>query len=404
MRILFDGRGVREQSDGLGNYVRRLLTALLSIDETNEYIVLMNRTLADDLARANLLDRPNLRPVVTSTPFMGAAQQLQIPRLARRLGPVSVYHYPHFDLPVFAHPRSVVTIYDLNHLSFPEYFDSFRPLKRLYSFQTTRWTIAKATEIITISNTTKSHLLQRFPWLDPRKVTVIYFGANEAFRTPPDPERLRAFRRKFQLGDGRFILYVGTHRAHKNLTHLLEAYRRLSAQSASPHELLLVGAPKDDGDLRAHIAALGLSGRVKALGHIADEEMPLAYRVADVFAFCSLSEGFGMPLLDAMVSGVPIVTSNLGAMAEVVGDSAVLVDPFTVESIADGLMRVLESEALRHQLIALGLERATHFTWEAAARKTLELYARASGAAPTALDGAAPSSSDAVAAVDCALR
>ena len=404
MRILFDGRGVRERSDGLGNYVRRLLASLLSIDQTNEYVVLMTRTLANDLAQADLLDHPNLRPVVTPIPFMGAAQQLQIPQLARRLGPMSVYHYPHFDLPLAAHPRSVVTIYDLNHLSFPEYFDSLRPLKQLYSFQTTRWTISRAREIIAISNTAKSHLLQRFPWLDPQKVTVIYFGANEAFRTPPDPERLRAFRQKFQLGEGCFILYVGTHRAHKNLDRLLEAYRRLAVESACPHGLLLVGSPKDDGDLQAQIAALGLGERVKALGHIADDELPLAYRVADVFAFCSLSEGFGMPLLDAMVSEVPIVTSNLGAMAEVAGESAVLVDPFTVESIADGLARVLGSEALRRRLIAAGVERATRFTWEAAARKTVELYARASGAAPATQGRAAQRPLVGVAPVDCALR
>ena len=404
MRILFDGRGVRERSDGLGNYVRRLLTSHLSIDQTNEYVVLMNRTVADDLAHAGLLDHPNLRPVVTSIPFMGAPQQLQIPQLARRLGPVSVYHYPHFDLPLAAHPRSVVTIYDLNHLSFPEYFDSLRPLKQLYSFQTARWTISRAREIIAISNTTKSRLLQRFPWLDSQKVTVIYFGANEAFRTPPDPGRLRAFRQKFQLGEGRFILYVGTHRAHKNLARLLEAYRRLAVESACPHGLLLVGSPKDDGDLQARIAALGLNGRVKVLGHITDEELPLAYRVADVFAFCSLSEGFGMPLLDAMVSETPIVTSNLGAMAEVAGESAVLVDPFTVESIAEGLMRVLDSEALRRRLTASGVERAARFTWDAAARQTLDLYARASGAAATALGSTAQRSSDAAAPVACALR
>ena len=111
-----------------------------------------------------------------------------------------------------------------------------------------------------------------------------------------------------------------------------------------------------------------------------------------------------MPLLDAMVSEVPIVTSNLGAMAEVAGESAVLVDPFTVESIAEGLMRVLGSEALRRRLTASGVERAARFTWEAAARKTLELYARVSGAAPTALGSPAQRSSDAAAPLDCALR
>jgi len=375
MRILFDARGVQGWSDGLSNYVRHILMSLLTVDRTNEYVVLLAPAFRKDLEAAGLLEHPNVHVVLTSIPFMGLAQQVRVPWLARRLPPADVYHYPHFDMPFLAHPRSVVTIYDLNHISFTGYFDSQRRLKQFYSYWTTRLSLVKASRIITISNTTKSEFLKRFPSLDPRKISVVYFGLNENFQTSPSADRVLAFRVKYRLGNDRFILYVGTQRPHKNLDRLLEAFARLRRQSSFPHKLLLVGSTKENGRFRELSKARAIDGIVRHLGYLPEEELPLAYRVADAFVFCSLSEGFGMPLLEAMASQVPIVTSNVGAMAEIAGDSALLVDPFSPEAIADGLHRLLTSDRLRQDLALRGLQRVREFAWEAAARKTLEVYA-----------------------------
>ena len=147
------------------------------------------------------------------------------------------------------------------------------------------------------------------------------------------------------------------------------------------HHLLLVGSLRPRGSVVSLIDQLGLRSCVRILGHVADAELPLAYRVADVFAFCSLSEGFGIPLLEAMVSGVPVVTSSCGAMAEVAGEAARLVDPHSADSIAEGLSAVLSSETVRRGLIERGRRRAQAFQWEETARQTLAVYRQAAGQA-----------------------
>ena len=374
MRILFDARGVQDRSDGMSNYVRHILTGLIRMDTTNEYVVLLTTAFRNELEQIGLLERPNVHPLVTSIPFMGLSQQVRLPAVVRRLPGVSLYHYPHFDMPILVHPRGIVTIYDLNHINFAAYFDSLRPLKRGYSLGTTWLSLRRAAHIITISHATKRQLLNRFPWLDPCKVTVTYFGVSETFRATPSPEKLAAFRRKYHLADDRCILYVGTDRPHKNLDRLLAAYARLRRDRRIAHKLLLVGASQQDSLGQDHGAAREANDGVVRLGYVPEDELPLAYRIAEVFVFCSLSEGFGMPLLEAIASGVPVVTSNVGAMAEIVGDSAQLVDPFSVESITEGLAGVLSSEALRRALTAKGVERVQRFRWEEAARKTLEVY------------------------------
>ena len=377
MRILFDARGVRDQSDGLSNYVRHILSALLRIDGENEYVVLVGPTLMDEFSQGRWQARPNLRLVMTRCPFMGLAQQVQIPWLVGRLAPATLYHYPHFDMPLLAHPCSVVTIHDLNHVNFSAYFDSHKRLKQSYSFCTTALSVRRARHIFAVSQTTKTQLLVKFPWLDPQKISVTYEGPGAGFTTPPYPDRVAEFRRKFDLGEARYILYVGTDRTHKNLGRLLEAYQRLRQGGQVSQRLLLVGSLRQDGDVARMITQLGLAPFVRQLGHVADEELPLVYRVADAFAFCSLSEGFGIPLLEAMASEVPIVTSNFGAMAEVAGDGAQLVDPFSAASIAEGLHRVLTSETLRAELIAKGRKRSQRFCWEETARQTLAVYRKA---------------------------
>lgn len=376
MRIAFDARGVQRWSDGLSTYVLQTLTHLLRVDRRNEYVILMGAGVRRQLEPLGLLGGSQVYPLITEVPFMGPAQHAAISWLVRRAR-ADVYHYPHFDMPLLAHPRSIATVYDLNHIGFTGYFDSLRALKRGYSLATTTATLAAARHVITISNTTKSELLRRFPWLNPGKVSVIYIGLCDAFRADPTATQLEAFRKKFQLGGDRFILYVGTHRPHKNLDRLLAAYASLRQGGHVPHKLLLVGVTNEPGRLEQMIAAHGLAGQVTHLGYLSPEELPMAYRVSEVFSFCSLSEGFGIPLLEAMASRVPVVTSNIGAMAEVASDSAVLVDPFSTDAIAEGLRRVLTSEPLRRELIARGLKRVSEFAWDTAARKTLAIYAAA---------------------------
>ena len=379
MHILFDARCIQHQSDGLSNYVRHLLGALLRFDTDNYYWVLLSPFVRDELSKAGLLEHPRLHIIVTQIPFMGPLQQIGIPLLVRRLPPMDVYHYPHFDLPLFAHDHSVITIYDLNHICMRGYFDRLRGLKRAYSLATTQLSLRRARHVITISCASKAALLERFSWLCPDMISVTYFGLSELFQTAPATERVTEFRRRFNLGDDRFALYVGTDRAHKNLDRLIRAYAKVRRQGSFPHKLLLAGSFSGNGRFSRTVEDLGLKDAVRHLGYVSDDDLPLAYRVADVFAFCSLSEGFGLPLIEAMACGVPVVTSNIGAMAEVTADCGVVVNPLSVDDIAQGLCSVLSSATLRQQLVVKGLERIRGFTWEQTASKTLEVYRRICG-------------------------
>ena len=384
MRILFDARGVQARSDGMSNYVRAILAGLLSADRETAYTILLTPAFRSELQAAGLLERSNVRAVETSIPFMGAAQQVWMPALVRRLGPSHVYHYPHFDLPTLAHPNSVVTIYDLNHINFPAYFGSQRRLKRWYSWVTTHASARRARHVITISEHTKRQLLERFTWLTPGDVTVTHFGVEARFLTPPAPERLRAFRQKFALGDARYLLYVGTHRPHKNLERVVKAYAQLRGRGEVTQQLLLVGSPGGSEAVPRLVRALRLEDAVRLIGYVPDEELPLVYRVADAFVFCSLSEGFGMPLLEAMASGVPVVSSAIGAMAEIAADSALLVDPYSIERIAEGMATLAQSDAARRAFAARGAERVQRFSWDDAVARTLGVYRAVAGDQPGA--------------------
>ena len=375
MHVVFDARGIQDRSDGMSNYLRAMLRGLARQRTSDRYTVLLQAAARQQPIWAELAGSPHMTLVSTTVPFMGLAQQAAIPRLLRRLPAVDLYHYPHFDLPVGAHRRSVVTIYDLNHVTLPGYFDSSRWLKRWYSRSTTAMTVRVAQQIITISEWSRQRLLERFSRLDPSRVTAIHFGVDAHFQRQLDDATVRAFRRRHGLGEDRFILYVGTHRPHKNVARLVQAYGRLRA--GIPHKLLLIGSSKGRSALAVLIQSLHLDDAVRLIPYLADEDLPLAYRVADVFAFCSLSEGFGLPLLEAMASGVPVVTSDRGAMMEVTDGSAVYVDPTSVDAIAEGLHRVLGSPMLAEQLSARGRARAQQFRWEQTVHRTLAVYRHA---------------------------
>lgn len=382
MRVVFDARAVGARADGLSNYIRALLDGFAAQRGPDEFIVLAGPELCREAAARAQPGVGSLRWVETPVRFMGLGQQVRMPAVLRRLRPTDLYHYPHFDLPLWAHPRSVVSIYDVNHLTFDGYFRSQRLLKRAYSWAATRASVERARSIITISEHTKQQLLERFPQLDPGHVQVIYFGVDDRFWREPADEEVAAFRRRHGLGQERVILYVGTHRPHKNVRRLVEAYALLRRDGAVHHPLVLVGSADAGGTVGRHVQALGLTGAVRLLGHLGDQELPLAYRIADAFVFCSLSEGFGMPLLEAMASDVPIVTSRFGAMAEVAGGCSILVDPYAAPAIAEGIVRVLEPGPLRRDLIARGAARAAQFRWEDTVRRTLDVYRGACGAEP----------------------
>lgn len=364
MRIAIDIRKLHDF--GIGTYVRNLVRHLARIDHETEYVLLCGRA---DCAVVRELGA-NFRPVAENSPAYSLAEQLHVPISLLREG-IDLFHSPHYVLPPLTPCRSIVTIHDCIHLMFPQYL----PNRLAYVYaRATMWMAAKrADRILTVSNASKRDILRFFD-VPESKIAVIPNAIDERFgEAPPDTEVVRV-RERYQL-DAQFVLYAGNIKPHKNVERLIDALHRLHQDGFAELRLLVIGDEiTRHAALRRAVHRYGLHKFVRFHGFVPDQTLAVLYRLAAAFVFPSLYEGFGLPPLEAMASGTPVVTSNVSSLPEVVGDAAVLVDPYDAASIADGIRRVLTDEALRRELTARGLERARQYSWERSVRRIREIY------------------------------
>ena len=289
-----------------------------------------------------------------------------------------VYHAPHYVLPPAVSCASVVTIHDCIHLMFPQYL----PSRMAYAYaRSVMWAAARrAQSIITVSEASKRDILHFFN-VPPEKVVVVPNAIDERFLVPPPDIELARVRERYQLQHG-FVLYAGNIKPHKNLVRLIEAFSQIRQGPFQELKLLIIGDQISKlPALRRAVHQLKLHKHVRFLGYIPDETLAVLYRSAEVFVFPSLYEGFGLPPLEAMASGTPVVTSNTSSLPEVTGGAAVLVDPYDVGSIVDGVRRVLTDPSLAAELRRKGPLRAREFSWARSVAKTKALYEARGGAA-----------------------
>ncbi|MDH4066569.1 MAG: glycosyltransferase family 4 protein, partial [Acidobacteriota bacterium] len=255
---------------------------------------------------------------------------------------------------------------------------SCHPVRRLVlNRPLMRAAIRGADAIVTVSHSARRDLLRLHP-VDPERVTVVHEAASPAFRPVTDPARLDTVRRRHGL-PARFVLYVGTIEPRKNLPRLLEAFAR-ARRGGLPHRLVCVGPYGwASRDLAGHVVQLGLVDQVLFTGYVPFEDLPAIYSLADLFVFPSLYEGFGLPVVEAMACGTPVVTSASSSLAEIAGDAAMTVDPTSIDALAEAIGRLGRDADLRRALSALGLARAESFSWAQAAREMLAVYRRAAG-------------------------
>ena len=266
--------------------------------------------------------------------------------------------------PVFMHEQ-VVTVHDVVPIDRPEWFSKGKAA--LYRFVTPRL-VSRAARLITISEYSKQRLIECLG-ADERRISVIPNGVDARFTQQANADVLQ-MRSRLRLPEGRYVLSIGTLEPRKNLPRLLLAWTKIADQL--PEDVWLVLSGKHDGAaLLAQCPSLSaLPARVFITGHVPDELLPALYSGALAFVFPSLYEGFGLPPLEAMACGVPVLAGHVTSLPEVIGDAGLLVDPYRTEEIADGLLALIEDDALRETLTIKGLERARQFSWEETARKT----------------------------------
>jgi glycosyltransferase involved in cell wall biosynthesis len=366
MRVAIDARKLHDF--GIGTYIRNLLRHLARIDHDTEFVLLCTEA---DLGVAAQLG-PNFRSVLEPAPNYSVREQIHVPWVLRRERP-DLFHAPHYVLPAAIHCNSVVTIHDCIHLMFPQYL----PNRMAYAYARAQmWTAAHRSDcILTVSDASKRDILHLFN-IPPEKIVVVYNAIDAHFSVTPPPDAVARVRERYQL-DHRFLLYVGNIKPHKNLVRLIEAFSELRTGDLEDLKLLIIGDEISKlPALRLAVHRHKLHKHVRFLGYVPDDQLAVLYRLAAVFVFPSLYEGFGLPPLEAMASGTPVVVSNVSSLPEVVGDAAVLEDPHDIDSIVDGLRCVLTNPARAEDMRRKGLERSREFSWERSVARTLEVYKR----------------------------
>lgn len=294
-------------------------------------------------------------------------EQLCQPFCARGL---HLLHAPVYVSPLVAPCPTVVTIHDLSFMKLPQVF---RATKRSYLRLFTRLSARRAERVIVVSENTRrdAALLLGIPL---ERIVVIPNGVDDTFHPIRDRERIAAFRRKRDVPD-RIILFVGTIEPRKNVGTLIRAYARLKEKGTVEHKLVIGGSKGWMFEpLFSLIEGLGLSEEIIFPGFLSPQELPLWYNAADLFVYPSLYEGFGLPPLEAMACGTPVVTSNVSALPEVVGKAGIMVDPHDAEAWAQVMEQVLLDAERRESLSNAGLKRARRFSWQKTAQMTADLY------------------------------
>ena len=370
MRIGIDARKLHDF--GIGTYIRNLLRQLARLDQNTEFVVLCR---PEDRAGLASLGA-NFRPVAETSGNYSIAEQLTVPMALRREG-VTLFHAPHYVLPRLVGCKSVVTIHDCIHLMFPQYLPNRLALG--YARASIGLAAKRATRVLTVSESSKRDIL-RYVDTEPGKIDVIYNAYDERFGVEPLEEEVVRVRERFQLHD-EFVLYAGNVKPHKNVERLIQAFHLVRQRGLDHLKLVIIGDEVSRyAALRRAVHKHQLHKYVRFLGYLPEETLAVMYRLAGVFVFPSLYEGFGLPPLEAMASGTPVVTSNVSSLPEVAGDAAILVDPYDPSAIADGIATVLTDERVRRDLRRKGLERAAQFSWEASVRRVRDIYLEAAGA------------------------
>ena len=369
MKIGIDARLVHYQPAGIGQYTVRLAEALAAIDTENTYVILQSRK-----DTTPLVDNAVVRRRSMLTPPHHRFEQWTLPLELHALG-LDLLHSPDF-IPPFRRPcRSVITVHDLAFLRFPGLMTG--ESQNYYS--QINHAVRSANHIIAVSESTKRDLVS-LVGADERKITCVYEAAGPQFR-PAGAAAITSVRQRYGLM-GDYLLFVSTIEPRKNIPFLLQAYARMREtwpQGSEPPRLVLAG---HKGWLYESIFAmrdeLHLGDAVLCTGGVAVEDLPALYSGARAFVLPSLYEGFGLPVLEAMSCGAPVITSNTSSLPEVAGDAAILVSPQDLYGLAAAMQRLSLDEGLRMQMSVRGAAQAARFSWERAARETLAVYRAAS--------------------------
>ncbi len=352
---------------GIGTYIRMLIKHLALLDKSNRYYLITDSSqdnkIFGDLPENFILHPVNVKPY--------SFKELTLFSVTLKQLGADLYHATHYSTPLFIFTKFVVTIHDIIHLLFPHFLPS--QVAYYYARFIIQRNITRSDRVIAVSATTKQDLITHMN-CNQDKIRVIYNGVEDIFFKEYSTEE--SHRWLETLGIKRpYILFVGNAKPHKNVDMILRAYAQaLSIMNFEESMVLVGGFEQSLPRIKALSKALGIEERINVVGYVASEALPHIYRKATLLFYPSLYEGFGLPLLEAMACGTPVITSNLSALRELGEGVAKLVNPLDISEMARALVELLGNLNLRVQMSKEGKERALEFKWEKVASKTLNLY------------------------------
>ncbi|MBE2221194.1 MAG: glycosyltransferase family 4 protein [Anaerolineae bacterium] len=374
MKIGIDVTSAIMQGGGIGRYTRELVQAILAQDSDNEYVLFS----APPPSGKSLSQIFPTKPQITYKIAPVSEQWLyriwyraRLPVSIQRLtGKLDLFHSPDFVLPPTG--GAVPTLLTVHDLSFVHYPEVYPEVLVNYLNKVVPWSVGRATHILADSAATKQDLMAIWQVPD-EKITVLYSGVSESFVKVEDEGRITAVRHKYNLGQAPYLLSVGTVQPRKNYQMLIQAFAPLA--NKFPHNLYIAGGKGWlYDDMMAEIERQGLIDRVRFIGFVDDEDLPTLYSAADLYLFPSLYEGFGLPMLEAMACGVPVIASDVSSLPEVGEGTAVLLPPHALSEWTQTMQAVLSSPQQQEQMISAGYQNVQRFSWKNSSDQLLKIY------------------------------
>ena len=379
--ICIDARYIFPDMTGIGRYLYNLIDQITILTQDRKdikFLILEIDKFAENSILRALDNRPNLNFVKVQV----FPQTIRNHFLQSYLGKyqIDLFHYPQFDFPFFMNYPSVITLYDMNPQTHPNFFPGMIGfIKKYYSILTNYVGLKKATSVIAISKATKLEIINFYGAKYGSKIDVVYLGVDKKFYgfTPNSMNvtYYQNIKRKYKVE--KYLLYVGNDRPHKNIKNLLLGFNKFKQECDSDIKLVLAGKFSYDKsfNLSVEVEKLNLKQDVIQFAPN-DDELITLYLFAEAFLFLSLSEGFGLPILEAMALGTPVITSDASSMKEIGEGAALLVNSLDIGDISSAIKKIVDLKNERESLVALGSDRANRFSWQLCAEQTLEIYDR----------------------------
>jgi len=373
MKIVIDGIPLISGSlGGVGYYCHNLIKYLQQVDQENNYTVIYNKSNLKQLGFIEAQEKKVSYPYRNILGVIGPRFLYHVP-LELFIGNFEIYHGTDYAFLPTCKAKKVITVHDLVAKHFPETLT-----KKNLHFQEQQipYYARNCDRIIAVSQSTKNDLVN-FLQISPDKIDVTYLAADNSYQPiGKDDPYFTIIRKKYSLPE-KFILHIGTLNKRKNIPITLQAFYQLCAKGCE-HDLVLIGGKGNDYDeVMAMIVKLKLENRVKYIGYADSKDLPYLYNLADLFVHVSKLEGFGLPVLEAMQCGIPVLVSNVSSLPEIVKDAGMMANPLDVDDIVNKMEIVMQNEQLRKTLSLKGIEQAAKFSWEKTARETMEAYKKA---------------------------